>query len=157
MNLKPDDTRGPRTVLWLFALLSIGAAALVYAQSAPGEEWRAPARAGKKTSPVAASTDALAAGKKVYTKECLSCHGSRGLGDGPGTKDMQKKPVSFTSPATAAQSDGELFWMITTGRKPMPTYEKLLTEEQRWQVILYIRSLKEQKTEEKKEKPKAKK
>ena len=36
----------------------------------------------------------------------------------------------------------ELFWKITEGRKPMPSTKKSLTEEQRWQVVNYIRTLK---------------
>ena len=47
----------------------------------------------------------------------------------------------LASPALWAETDGELFYKISTGRAPMPAGEKLMTEEQRWQVINYIRTL----------------
>ena len=145
MNRKTNN-RGADWLLWAGALLCLGVSSLLLAQSAAaGDAWKAPERAGKKPNPVVSSPETIAAGKLIYTKQCLSCHGAKGLGDGPGAKDLQKKPHSIVSPDTIAQSDGELFWKITTGRKPMPTYEKLLTEEQRWQVINYVRTLKEDK------------
>ena len=105
--------------------------------------WKAPAEAAKKANPLVAPTpEALAAGKKVFTRQCMSCHGTQGKGDGPAAADQPVKPHDLTAPAVLKQTDGELFWKITTGRKPMLTFEKLLTEEQRWQVILYIRTLK---------------
>lgn len=152
------NNRGTDWLLWAGALLCLGVSSLLLSQStAAADAWKAPERAAKKANPlVTASADSIAAGKKTYVKECQSCHGSKGLGDGPGAKDLAKKPRALSSPETGAQTDGELYWKITTGRKPMPTYEKTLTEEQRWQVINYIRTLKEQKKEEKKEEPKKK-
>jgi mono/diheme cytochrome c family protein len=37
-------------------------------------------------------------------------------------------------------TDGEIFYQISQGRKPMPGFKKRLTEEQRWQLVLYVRS-----------------
>jgi mono/diheme cytochrome c family protein len=38
-------------------------------------------------------------------------------------------------------TDGELFWKITEGRPPMPSYEHQLSETQRWQLVNYLREL----------------
>ena len=84
----------------------------------------------------------IAAGKKVYENECLSCHGKKGKGDGPHSATLEKTPGDLTSAKVQDQTDGELFWKITEGRKPMPTLKKTLTDEQRWQVINYVRTLK---------------
>jgi mono/diheme cytochrome c family protein len=105
------------------------------------EEWKAPARASKKPNPIPADENSIAAGKIVYTKECFSCHGTTGKGDGPAAKDLKKSPGDLSNPKMWEQTDGALFWKITTGKTPMASYEKLLTEEQRWNVINYVRIL----------------
>lgn len=105
------------------------------------DEWKAPERASRKKNPIPADVNSTAAGKVVYVKECLSCHGATGKGDGPSAKDLEKTPGDLSNPKLWEQSDGALFWKITTGKKPMASYEKLLTEEQRWHVINYIRTL----------------
>ncbi len=105
------------------------------------DEWVAPARAAKKKNPIAAEAVSLEKGKAVYIKECVSCHGDTGKGDGSAVKDLEKKPNDLTLAKTLDQSDGALFWKITEGNKPMACYEKTLSEEDRWNVINYLRTL----------------
>jgi mono/diheme cytochrome c family protein len=38
------------------------------------------------------------------------------------------------------RTDGELFWMITEGHKPMPAFRGTMTEEQRWHLVDYVRT-----------------
>lgn len=103
--------------------------------------WEAPARAARKTNPVVADEASLASGKAVFAKECLQCHGASGKGDGPAAKDLKVKPKNLDDEAVGKQSDGALFWKLTEGRAPMPSYDKTLSETERWQVIRYVRSL----------------
>ena len=110
--------------------------------SAAEEEWKAPARAARKKNPIPIDDNSVAAGKAVFAQQCLPCHGPGGLGDGPQSKDLNPKPRDLGDPRIWEQSDGSIFWKITEGRKPMPTFEKILTEDQRWQVINYLRTLK---------------
>ena len=100
-----------------------------------------PAFRARKKNPVAADAKSLAAGKTFYAQQCESCHGTSGKGDGPAAKDLDVSPGDLTSPKLWEDSDGALFWKITEGRKPMPTFEKSLSEDQRWQVINYVRTL----------------
>jgi hypothetical protein len=44
------------------------------------------------------------------------------------------------APHLATVTDGELFYVISEGHKPMPSYRKKLTEEQRWQLVLLVRA-----------------
>jgi mono/diheme cytochrome c family protein len=103
--------------------------------------WEAPARAARKKNPVPADDTAIAAGKAVYARECLQCHGAQGKGDGPASKDLTMKPHNLGDDAVVKQTDGALFWKLTEGRKPMPSYDKTLSETERWQVIDYVRTL----------------
>jgi mono/diheme cytochrome c family protein len=73
-------------------------------------------------------------------KQCLSCHGTEGHGDGPAAKDLNPKPHNLGASAVVAQTDGALFWKLTEGKKPMPSFEKLISEDERWEVINYVRT-----------------
>lgn len=127
--------------LLIAALVAVVWAIAAFAQEKPGEEWNAPARAAKKKNPIEANEASFAKGKVVWTKECASCHGDKGKGDGPAVKDLEKKPEDLTLAKTLNQTDGALFWKITEGRKPMASYAQTLNEEDRWHVINYLRTL----------------
>ncbi len=105
------------------------------------DKWEAPLRASKKSNPVPADEKSITLGKKIYIRECLSCHGVTGKGDGPAAKDLERPVGNLQDSHFQEHTDGALFWKITQGKKPMPTFEKTLTEEERWVVINYIRTL----------------
>ena len=107
------------------------------------KEWKAPASADAKKNPLTADATTIAAGKVVYVKECQSCHGKKGKGDGPSAKDLDIPAGDFTKAAMQGQSDGALFWKTSEGRKPMPSFKKKLTEEKIWQTVIYMRTLKQ--------------
>ena len=128
--------------------VAIGVTAMAWLATPPGparateeEPWVAPARAARKKNPVPSDDASIAAGKAVYTKECQQCHGEKGKGDGPASKDLTIKPHDLSADVVAKQTDGALFWKLTEGRKPMPQYDKTLSETERWQVINYVRTL----------------
>ncbi|VAW22202.1 hypothetical protein MNBD_BACTEROID01-2616 [hydrothermal vent metagenome] len=118
---------------------------LIFAFVPQEDEWKAPGSALKKKNPVEANESSLIAGKKLYTKECFSCHGRKGRGDGPNSATLDKIPGDLTSSKVQDQTDGELFWKITQGKKPMPSTKLTLTNNQRWEVVNYIRTLKKKK------------
>jgi mono/diheme cytochrome c family protein len=113
----------------------------LYSGDAPADDWTAPARAARKPNPVSADADAIAAGKKIFVANCVACHGNAGKGDGPAAIACNPKPKDLSDPKISAQTDGALFWKVTTGMKSMPTYEKLLSETDRWKAIDYLRTL----------------
>lgn len=109
------------------------AAGHVYAQDTRFHN--APASSAQMKNPYAGNAAALAAGSKLYTRNCGSCHGIGGRGSG-------NVPALSRGPAQSAP-DGEVFWFITTGSKDngMPSWAQL-PEQQRWQLVSYIKSLK---------------
>ena len=105
-------------------------------------KWVAPASADKLVNPVKGDASAVKAGEVLYTKMCAICHGNKGKGDGMAGMSLNPRPSNFTKTSLQEQSDGALFWKLTTGRSPMAGYEKILKEEQRWQLVNYIRTFK---------------
>ncbi len=103
--------------------------------------WNAPETAKAVENPLTLDNKAVEKGKTLFAQQCATCHGNSGKGDGPAGKYLGKPLPDFTGAEFQDQTDGEIFWKITTGKAPMPTFEKMLTDEQRWQVINFIRSL----------------
>jgi mono/diheme cytochrome c family protein len=114
------------------------------AEKAPDKKdnaWEVPKDAAEVKNPIAADAKSVAAGKIVYTQQCVACHGSTGKGDGPAAIALRSKPGDLSDPKTWQQTDGALYWKISEGREAMPVYKKMLTEEQRWNAVNYVRSL----------------
>ncbi len=123
-------------------LAAIAIAGLLGAGDAGAQgEWHAPAADKAKKNPMAGGAKAVEAGKKVAQVNCVLCHGESGKGNGPGAAALNPKPADWTSKRVQDESDGELFWKISNGRGPMPSW-KHLPENDRWSVVHYIRSLK---------------
>jgi mono/diheme cytochrome c family protein len=106
------------------------------------QEWQAPAEALNLASPVKNIPDAAKIGREFYMQRCADCHGKEGKGNGYLSKSVQKPPTNLTSQTVQANSDGELFWKITNGRSPMPANRIRFTDEQRWYIVAYLRTLK---------------
>ncbi len=113
------------------------------AQAKPkGKEWKATEAASKVKSTVKADDATIKAGKDIWAKECKSCHGIKGLGDGAKAEKIDISCGDFSSAEYQDRTDGELFFKTTEGRKPMPAFKEKLSDTERWQVIAYTRSLK---------------
>ncbi|MBZ5702014.1 MAG: cytochrome c [Acidobacteriia bacterium] len=103
--------------------------------------WNVPEEAKQRKNPLPRSAAALQAAAAAYRDKCAQCHGAAGQGDGSEARLHDPPPASFADAVRMnAVSDGELFYKITTGRRPMPSFRTRLTEEQRWQLVLLIRS-----------------
>jgi mono/diheme cytochrome c family protein len=99
---------------------------------------------GKK-NPLSSTRPTIAAGKKLYSENCASCHGVFGAGDGEAGRELNPKPanLAFLMDKWIA-TDDFLFWSISEGGAPlktdMPAFKEQLTEEQRWQITQYLRT-----------------
>ena len=64
------------------------------------------------------------------------------MGDGPGGKVIKVKPANFTdAKLMSGETDGSLFWKMSEGRGPMPSWKDTLSDKERWQLVDYIRKL----------------
>jgi mono/diheme cytochrome c family protein len=113
------------------------------AASTNGEQpWSAPEATRKVKNPIPVTQKSLAAGAQLFHENCASCHGETGVGDGPTGKLLKKKPANLTeSKLMSEESDGSLFWKISEGRPPMPSWRDDLTKTERWQLVNYVRKL----------------
>lgn len=117
--------------------------ALFFLAAAP--PWTiAPAALKDVKNPVSAAElpASIERGRGLYAKECASCHGAKGKGDGPDGLYFTTPPSNLTSPAVTKQSDAELFVKLTVGRGDMKSYEKLFDASQRWDLVNAVRALK---------------
>src|SRR5919205_86714 len=109
--------------------------------------WELPEDADKTKNPVAASAESIEKGKTLYLERtkgnCVFCHGETGTGNEANMPRLRRKPADLTSKERqAAMTDGEMFWKISKGITGiMPAGEKRMTEEERWHVVNYIRTL----------------
>jgi mono/diheme cytochrome c family protein len=95
--------------------------------------WQVPPNAANRKNPVPADQDSVATGKTLFSRYCASCHGMNGKGNGVA--------ADLTDPAVQNQTDSALFWKISQGSSPMPSFKDILTERQRWDIVNYIRTL----------------
>jgi mono/diheme cytochrome c family protein len=104
--------------------------------------WEVPEAEKAKKNPIEATPAAIEEGKVLFQKQCLMCHGKELKGDGPAVAMFQVKPPDLsTAEARARLTDGEIFYKMSEGKSPMPAMKAKLSEEERWKVVLYVRSL----------------
>ncbi|MFI5222116.1 MAG: c-type cytochrome [Bacteroidia bacterium] len=125
------------TISSVFMMFCLAASA----QSKPkGKPWPAPESAVKMKNPV--KSDDVSQGKDIWAQHCKSCHGAKGKGDGTKAAKIDISCGDFSSPEFQKETDGELFWKTTDGRKPMPSFKEKLSDKERWAVVNFMRTLK---------------
>ena len=91
-------------------------------------------------------------GKRVYNKYCYYCHGTEGKGDGAVAIGLTPHPANFVKDEERMKkSDRELFESISKGihreiggdELAMPQWNLILTEDEIWSVLAYVRHLSE--------------
>src|SRR4030095_14369047 len=145
MLIRRKLMRTSRTLFWILCVVVLATFAYSVGDAAAGDsasgKWLSPAASAGKKSPVAPTPDSIAAGQKIYSKTCAMCHGKSGDADGPAVIELNIHPAKLSDPQLQTESDGSLFWKITTGKKPMPAYGKRLSETDRWHLVNYVRTL----------------
>ena len=94
------------------------------------------------TEPLASTPDSVQRGKTLFGIHCALCHGQDAKGDGKLSGFFTPKPKDLTSAAVQGLSDQEIYLVITNGFGPMPSLAENLSRTERWDVINYVRTLK---------------
>lgn len=100
-----------------------------------------PAEYAGATNPL--GPDAATAGAEVFSNNCAACHGEKGYGDGPAGAALNPAPKNLVDVASQV-GDDYLYWRINAGKEgtAMVAWKGVLTDEQIWQAVAFIRTLK---------------
>ena len=101
------------------------------------QEWIAPAESNTKLSPFAFTDSVKKAGEVLYLTNCKSCHGDPGKNNPVRLVPLPPDPASDQM---QKNTDGSIFYKLTAGRGPMPSFKNTLSATDLWRIISYIRS-----------------
>ncbi|HEX8880611.1 MAG TPA: c-type cytochrome [Candidatus Acidoferrum sp.] len=143
MSATPSRTLQLRKLLFA-ALLAFICVVVAYWLTQENKPWVVPQEYKRLKNPLPPSPSNLHSAREIYFEECVQCHGERGQGDGPQARSHYPLPADLTDPKLLTNvTDGEIFYQISQGRRPMPSFRNRLTQNQRWQLVLLMRSFSE--------------
>lgn len=101
------------------------------------------AEPGKKDdpNPVSATPSSIEKGRSLFMQYCSKCHGPHGEGNGPLARALPNI-ADLASSSVQDKSDQQIFDQITEGKAPMPSFQ-ILSEKNRWNLVNYVRTLKQ--------------
>ncbi len=126
--------------LMFTSFLLLAVIGLANAQKA--KPWEVPAKYKTMKNPVKSDDASIAAGKALYNKNCASCHGKTGLGDGAKAKGLDTFPGDFSKGEFQTQVDADHFYKTKFGRDEMPKFDGKVDDESIWQIVNYMRTFK---------------
>jgi len=92
-------------------------------------------------NPLQPTPENLEAGKNLYATNCAPCHGDSGRGDGPVAHLLKTKPKDIVNGVSKHLPDGYLYGTIRDGGVTMPAYADAMSAHERWQLVVFVRSL----------------
>lgn len=126
-----------KLILRTLVLLTIASPAALLAAS----NWmeKVPAREHERANAMASDPDAAAAGQLLFEEHCSHCHGKDANGKG-------KRPSLRSERVQGQATPGDLHWILVNGSlgRGMPSWGSKLPDPQLWQIITYVKSLKNQ-------------
>jgi mono/diheme cytochrome c family protein len=98
-------------------------------------------QAAAASNPIPSSPQSVSRGQRLWKQDCEVCHGAQGRGDGPVTASLAKRPKDLTKIARPPIfPDGVLAYRITNGGEVMPAWKSVLTPEETWDIVNFIRA-----------------
>ena len=97
------------------------------------------------TNPMPSDRAVVEQGAALFRTHCMPCHGQTGRGDGPAAAALDAPPADLTAEHVDDHTDGDIFWWLTYGMAgtAMPGFEHTLSDTERWQLIRFVRSLRD--------------
>ena len=105
-----------------------------------GGHWNAPAHAQAETNPVDASASSIRTGAALFRENCAACHGTDGRGNGSAAAALETTSADLVQMAPG-HPDGDFAWKIVNGRGEMPGWGDVLTSEEVWHLVNYLKHL----------------
>jgi len=102
--------------------------------------WDAPAFAKAQSNPITYTQSSRQQGEDIFIKNCASCHGVTGLGDGPLSSTIKPRPTDLRT-MSGKHKDGDFAWKISTGKGTMPAWKGILKRSEIWHLVNYIQTL----------------
>jgi len=122
----------------------------------PKQEFKIPPEDSKRGNPVKPDAASLAAGKQLYSSQCVMCHGKDGSGTGDLVEPMHLTMKDYRKSESLKNfTDGDLFYILNKGKGDMPGQEGRMQDHQLWNLVNYIRSLAKKDTPVTEKKPEA--
>ena len=127
------------------AILTIGdlLRSMTISNASTQETWEVPAKYRNMKNPVVADASSVKMGEMLYNKNCASCHGKEGLGDGVKARTLDTFPGDLSGASYQDQADGEHFFKTKFGHGEMPAFNKKISDENGWNLVNYMRTFKQ--------------
>lgn len=104
--------------------------------------WEAPAEYAAMTNPVKITPEVIKQGKELYMMRCEQCHGAQGKGNGGYNRPEWGISTNLASTMVQANTDGELYYKVTTNKGRHPASKIRFSDEERWMIVAFLRTLK---------------
>jgi mono/diheme cytochrome c family protein len=131
---------GTKTIaLFVVVLTTMMCGAQSQSTNTVTEKCEAPSDAAAKPNPESEKAEARTTGRKMFIRTCARCHEEDGSGRSQGAANLR-------CPQVQSQTDGALFWKISNGntKAGMPPFDSL-PEDRRWDIVTFLRTLKDPK------------
>ena len=127
-----------KTITAYFSALCISP--VFYCSDLQAHSWEAPREEAQQRNPLESDTASINIGKEIFLQNCSECHGNNAEGLKSAQTGLAKDTGNLPK-RLKSHSDGDFFWKIKNGKGDMPSFRNELTEEQIWQVIIYISNI----------------
>ncbi len=132
-----------KTLLILTIAMGLTSISFTVINNQEKKPWPVPDNFKKMKSASASSAESISEGKTLYATHCKSCHGAKGLGDGPKSAQLKTPAGDFSKADFQSQTDGAIFYKSSEGRDDMPSFKKKLADpEDRWNLVNFLRTFK---------------
>lgn len=133
-----------KTIVMILAMITgIAGTGFTFRSQQDKKPWPVPDNFKNMKNPVPPNSESLATGKTLWGQHCKSCHGAKGMGDGPKATQLKTEPGDFSNADVQAQTDGSIFYKSSEGRDDMPGFKKKIPDQEDiWSIVNYVRTFK---------------
>lgn len=129
-------------IFGMLILLLVSAIMISFTYQDDPAPWEVSSKYKNMENPVKPDAESTKIGRMLYSKNCASCHGKKGMGDGVKARGLETLAGDFSVDKFQSQTDGEQFYKTKFGRDEMPKFDKKIDDEDIWNMVNYMRTFK---------------